>query len=50
MPVWDQEMLRSHVINDELRNINSNVFQKAIDQDVSLTRAWLNSLDFDRRL
>ena len=32
MPVWDQEVLRDHGIDDELRNVNSNTFQKAIDQ------------------
>ena len=32
-----KEVLRSHVIDDELENTNSNAFQKAIDQEGSRT-------------
>ena len=37
MLVWDQEVLKNHEVDDELRNVNSNAFQKAIDQEGSGT-------------
>ena len=32
IPTRNQEMLGKHKINDEMRNIDSNAFQKAIDE------------------
>ena len=37
MPVWDQEVLKMHEIDDELTNMYSNAFQKEIDQEGSRT-------------
>jgi len=31
IPIWDQQMFRKHEIDDELENVDYNVFQKAID-------------------
>ena len=35
VPIWDQNMLREHEINDEFWDIDFNAFQKAIDQNTS---------------
>ena len=37
MPVWDKEMIRSHIVNDEFRYVDSNAFKKAIDDKSSRT-------------
>ena len=47
MPVWDQEVRRSREIDDELRNIYSNAFLEAIDQEGSKTLCM--TPDFGRR-
>ena len=35
--VWDKKMIRSHVVDDEFRDVDSNAFQKAIDDKRSRT-------------
>ena len=37
IPTRDHEMLRKHEINNELRDIDFNISQKAIDQQRSTT-------------
>jgi len=43
-------VLKDHEIDDELRNVNSNAFQEAIDQEGREPHAWLYFPNFGRRL
>ena len=52
-PIWkipsgNQQMVWYHEIDNEMRDVDSNAFQKAIDEQEAQQRAWLYFPDLGR--